>query len=190
MKRVHRLGLVLLASSLVGGAGQAQTVEVPTHQAMSGVELTLTMTERGSGRELDRSTTRSALTEPLRLRTGTAVVVCFTASQTGWITLWSVDDQDRPTRIFPNRFSHQDGETMTGAPVTEGMRYCLGDDARFSFTVAGEAGMTYQLSLNWTPAENNALSADAYVQIGARTVPTPEREARFAATHLSYTPTE
>ena len=189
MKRAIRHGLVVLAGALAGGAGQAQTVEVPTHQAMTGVELTLTMTDRETGRALVRSTTRSATVEPLQIRLGTTVVVCFTASQTGWITLWSVDEQDRPARIYPNRFSHQDGENLTGAPVAEGVRYCLGDDARYNFTVAGRAGTLYDLSLNWTPSESNALPADAYVQIGARST-IPEGAARFAATHLSYTPTD
>ncbi|MCC5989052.1 MAG: DUF4384 domain-containing protein [Pararhodobacter sp.] len=189
-----RIGHAVLVVALAGGAGAecswAQTVEVPTHQAMSGVELTLTMSERGTDRILTRATTRSASTDAHQLRIGSEVVICFTASRSGYITLWSVDENDRPTRVYPNRFSHEDGEEMAGAPVAEGMRYCLGDDSRFNFTVGGRAGSTYQLSLNWTPVEDDALPSDAYVQIGPRTRSASEEHARFAATHLSYSPTD
>lgn len=183
-------GPALAAALFAGGPALAQTVEVPTHQAMSGVELTLSVSELGSGRVLQRSTTRSASDGPVGLQLGTAVVVCFTASREGWITLWSVDEFDRPTRIFPNRLSHDGGDTMAGAPVAANERTCLGDDARFSFTVGGQAGATYQLSLNWTPQADDALPADAYVQIGPRARSVSEGDARFAATHIVYSPTD
>lgn len=189
-----RIGLALLAGTLAGAAAPerswAQAVEVPTHQPMSGVELTLELSERGTDRVVTRATTRSASTDARQLRIGSEVVVCVTASRSGYITLWGVDENDHPTRVYPNRFSHENGEEMTGAPVTEGMRYCLGDDSRFNFTVGGRPGSTYQLSLNWTPVENDALPSDAYVQIGPRTRSASEQQARFAATHLSYSPTD
>lgn len=194
MTRTARIGLVLLAASFAGAVapagGQAQPIEVPTHQAMSGVELTLTMSDRATDSVLTRSTTRSGTNAPHPVRIGTTVVVCFTASRSGFITLWSVDDNDLPTRVYPNRWSHENGDDMAGAPVAEGLRYCLGDDSRFNFTVGGRTGATYQLSLNWTPAENDALPSNAYVQIGPRSRSVTEREARFAATHLSYSPTD
>ena len=186
---VARLALLAGVAIAAGtaGPGWAQSVEVPTHQAMNGVELNLEMRERASGRTLMAATTRSASTAPHEFRIGTAVVVCFTATSSGYVTLWSVDENDHPTRIYPNRLSHPDGETMAGAPVAEGMRYCLGDDDRFSLGVGGRPGTSYQLSLNWTPLAEDALPADAYVQIGPRSRSVREGEARFAATHLQYT---
>lgn len=188
MNRVVFMGLALLAGSFLGGAARAQAVLIPTQQAMSGVELTLSMSERGSGRSLARATTRSADDGPLSLQAGTAVVICFTANRSGWVTLWSVDDLDRPVRIYPNRLSHENGETISAAQVAEGERYCLGEDASYSFVVGGQTGATYQLSLNWTPTETDALPASAYVQIGPRSRTDAEHQARFAATHLSYSP--
>lgn len=185
-----RVCLALAATLFVIGPAHAQSVEIPTHQAMRDVELTLTLSEFGSGRVLQRATTRSASEGPVGLRRGTAVVVCLTASREGWITLWSVDDLDRPTRIFPNRLSHEGGESLAGAPVAANERICLGDDPRFSFSVGGQTGATYQLSLNWTPQAADALPADAYVQIGPRARSASEGDARFAATHVLYSPTD
>ena len=178
-----------VVAQFASGAVLAQTVEVPTHQPMAGVELTLTMNEKASGRSLVSSTTRSASVDPPRLEIGTEVVVCFTASRSGYITLWSVDDLDLPTRIYPNEFSHSAGAAKTAAPVAEGVQYCLGKEG-FSFTVGGQKGEAYQISLNWTPNVEDALPADAYVQIGPRSRSVGERDARFAATHLSYIPTD
>lgn len=177
----------VLAITATVAPGRAEVVEIPTHQAMAGVELSLEIRELESSRSLTTATTRSATSAPHPIRLGTAVVVCFTASRSGFITLWSVDDAGNPVRIYPNPHSHDDGDSMRGAPVAEGMRYCLGDDDRFGFTVGGQTGENYQLSLNWTPLEDDALPADAYVQIGPRSR-SAEHEARFAATHLSYSP--
>ena len=189
----QRLATPILAGILASGAAfapvLADPVEIPTHQAMAGVELSLEMSELDSGRSLTMATTRSASAGPHPIRLGTAVVVCFTASQSGFITLWSVDENNVPARIYPNQLSHDDGDQLPGAPVAEGMRYCLGDDGRFRFSVGGTTGETYQLSLNWTPLEEDALPADAYVQIRGVRSAEPETSARFAATHLSYSPT-
>ncbi|MBP2230044.1 hypothetical protein J2847_003347 [Azospirillum agricola] len=55
------------------------------------------------------------------LREGTETRICFSASQSGYVTLWNVGTSGRVARIFPYT---DDGQPV---PVKGGQRYCAGD---------------------------------------------------------------
>lgn len=109
----------LLVTTLGGPPALAQATKdidlVPNRQ-ISGVNLIL---------EAGRPT----------VRVGEEVSFCFTASNSGYATLWDVGSSGRVARIFP----YAAGEPP--ARVDAGQRYCAGTrEARYSFRVAGPGG--------------------------------------------------
>jgi len=80
---------------------------------------------------------------------GDTVELCFSASRTGYVTLWDVGTSGRVARIFPNQ--HSDSRAMA-TQVNGGQRYCAGKDGdAFAFEVGGPIGRD-ELYIVWTAA--------------------------------------
>ena len=89
-------------------------------------------------------------------RVGETVEVCFTTSQSGFVSLWSQDAEGVLDRLVPNRYTPDGSE---GVPVREGRTYCVGSDGRLTTedgaTVAAGTGK-YRLEVR-EPVGQSAL---------------------------------
>ncbi|QCG93085.1 DUF4384 domain-containing protein (plasmid) [Azospirillum sp. TSA2s] len=78
---------------------------------------------------------------------GEMVELCFSASRTGYVTVWDVGTSGRVARIFPNQHA---GTAASATQVNGGQRYCAGTDGDpFAFEVSGPTGQD-ELYIVWT----------------------------------------
>ncbi len=181
------LVLVAAALALTAGTANAQTtrsqpVVVPERQAMSGVEIALDVTALEAGRTLAKATSRSAQPEVPNLRVGDFVEVCFRATASGQVTLWSRSAKEGvPVVIYPNAYSHA-GKNARSEEIKANEQYCVGNDERFRLRVTGDPGTESSVYLHWTPDQSDQLGQEDFPVI--RNIRSSEDEE---ASHASAT---
>ena len=116
------------------------------------------------------------------VRIGERVVICFTVSQGGYVTLWSRDAEgNTPARIYPNEYAAETADDR-GAVVLGDAETCIGDDDGFRLEVAlplGEAA----LYLHYTREAGEQFDEDAYPQVRGTRDPD---DRPYASRYLTY----
>lgn len=151
----------LLAAALVLGAGvnpndaaaqaRARSIEVVENQPMEGVTVELELRRRTETRS-------EALASYGDLKVGEMLVICFKASESGYVTLWnqiagSMGKENRP--LLPNQFAAR------AEPVEAGVERCVGDTDAYSFEVSAPV-TDGKVMVHWTRTLEDAVPADAY----------------------------
>lgn len=90
----------------------------------------------------------------------TYVTVCFTASKTGFVTLWDIDALQNITRIFPNQYT-RGGVIENAYPVEADRETCVATGRDFSLRADGEGGAS-SLTLIWTADAGSNLAQDQF----------------------------
>ena len=174
---------VALAATLVpaGYAQQQRTrnIGVLPDKPLGAVTLDVRLEAMAAtGRSDEGAAVRSGDT----VRVGQRVLICFTASESGYVTVWSWDAEgNTPVRIYPNEFvAETAGEA--GAPVDGGAETCIGDDDGFRLEVGLPAGEA-RLYLHYTREKDQQFDETAYPQIRSTGI----RDARpYASSSLTY----
>ncbi|BBK41858.1 hypothetical protein STVA_18780 [Allostella vacuolata] len=169
-----------VATSFPGGARteeRTQPVQVQPDRSLASVRLQVELTSRATSRAF-------APGESPTLLVGDEVVVCFRATRSGFVTLWSIDASGAHAVVYPNSLSHPAG--ARSAPVQPDQRTCIGDDERFRLQVAEPAGEA-KIYLHWTEAEGQQLGAEDYPVIaGSGVALSREFRAPYASSMLGY----
>jgi len=140
---------------------------------------------RGLGPVAVTSPSSPELADGGKVKTGEDIVICFTASRDGFVTLWSVDAAGEQAVIYPNAFSHADSQTRA-AEVKQGKSYCVGQEDMFVLRAQPPLGES-KVYLHWTRTAEEQLAKDDSPVIGrsSRSVP-----ADYASETILYTITE
>lgn len=110
---------------------------------------------------------------------GTLVVACVYASRAGTLTLWSQMDDQRPVKVFPNRFT----ESVKGAgSIGADEEVCIGNTPEFRLRVAGVDGQVDRIYAHWAPTSGGQLGESDFPVIGKA-----PRASRSAASYASAT---
>ena len=156
---------VALAATLVpaGYAQQQRTrnIGVLPDKPLGAVTLDVRLEAMAArGRRDEGAAVRSGDT----VRVGQRVLICFTASESGYVTVWSRDAKgNTPVRIYPNEFVAETADEVA-VPVDGGAETCIGDDDGFRLEVGPPAGDA-ALYLHYTREEDQQFDETAYPQI-------------------------
>ena len=113
---------------------------------------------------------------------GDRVVLCFTSSADGYVTVWSHDAAGNvPARIFPNEYAAETADERA-APVAAGVETCIGDDDGFRLEVGRPLGDA-SVYLHYTRDELLQFDETAFPQI--RATRAPDRRP-YASSYLEY----
>ena len=182
----HRRSVaVALALALaLAGASHAQTqrtrnIQVKPSQRLGDVTLDMRLeTAAAAGGVRGRSVVRSGEAVPV----GTRVIICFTAGERGYVTVWSRDAEGNvPVRIYPNEYASETAGEVA-APVEARAETCLGDDDDFRLEVGPPVGEA-EVYLHYTRDEALQFDETAYPQIRATRAPDTRP---YASRHLTY----
>lgn len=184
LQSMTRVSLLLLlgVAGHVAAAGERYGVE-PNRSADVELDVDLLPVDpRGRPRS---ALARSAQANVVHL--DDAVHVCFSASRTGYVSVWDVDADGNFTRILPNTYSHPDG--ASGVRVTAARKTCGGRaEGGYKFVVAEPVGPS-QIYVHWSADEAGQIRPDDYVTIGrsaARKAGVPMLGDDYAAYYLQY----
>lgn len=125
-----------------------------------------------------------------QLRVGDRVVVCFTVSLEGWVSLWSDDAEGKEEKIYPN--SHSRTESRTGVAVAAGEENCVGEQGdTFRLRVMRPLGAS-AIRAVWTRnAEDQGKLEDTVAVGGSKSLGPGNSLGRTHATNvLDYTVVE
>ena len=136
----HRWGAAALAVALAatvvptGYAQQKRTrnIGVLPDKPLGAVTLDIRLEAMtATGRRNEGAAVRSGDA----VRVGQRVLVCFTASESGYVTVWSRDAEgNTPVRIYPNEFVAETADEV--AVLVDGAAgTCIGDDDGFRLEV-------------------------------------------------------
>lgn len=191
--------LAILAAAVtatpVQAADAGHAISMPARAVTGDVTLKMEMRKApaGSTEKARRGLAAVAVSVPNspelanggKVKSGEDIVVCFTASRDGFVTLWSVDASGEQAVIYPNAFSHGDAK-VRAAEVKQGNPYCVGQEDKFVLRAQPPLGES-KVYLHWTRTAEEQLSADDYPVIGRSTQAVP---AEFASETIVYTITE
>ena len=152
-------------------------VRVKPDNGFGGVELALRLeaARRAEG------PTRAVHTGD-RVQVGDRVVLCFRASASGYVTVWSHDAEGGvPARIYPNEFAAETADERA-APIGTGEETCIGDDDGFLLEVSPPLGDA-SVYLHFTQREELQFDETAFPQIRASRAPDPRP---YASSFLRY----
>lgn len=183
--RAARPVALALAIGLAGagaGAGEqpepskrTRSVLVKPDQEFGAVELDMRFQTAG---RRERTTVRSGDA----VAVGERVVICFTSSAAGWVTVWSRDAAGNvPVRIYPNEYAGATADDVA-APVEAGAETCLGDGDGFRLEVGPPTGEA-EVYLHYTREASEQFDETAFPQI--RTTRDPDSRP-YASRHLQY----
>lgn len=173
MLNLHIRGLAVAWSLGIGSlllAAQAEAAEprdmVPAGRAGTELQLIMTSLTAAGSRSMSDY-------EPIKV--GDKVQVCFLASQSGYITLWSHDAEGGVARVLPNQYT-EGGTARAAVPISGGERHCIsdaglsvegqegGEPRKWWFEVREPLGQA-DLYLHWTADESQQLPDDSFVDI-------------------------
>ena len=177
------VGIVVLATALSAAVGQAQrpsrtrNILVKPENQLSGVELALS---------LSVSSRRAGAYETIRageaLVVGDAVVICFSSTVNGYVTVWSHDAEGNvPVRIYPNEFAAETADEVA-AEVDAGVETCIGDDDGFRLEVSRPLGEA-SIYMHYTENENLQFDESDFPEIRASRGPD---SPLYASTTAAY----
>ena len=158
------LGLVM-ALAVQAGEQRTRNVVVQPNKPLDDVQLQLRIDATGAG----GSQSAVAGADRPDLRVGSRLRVCFSASQDGYVSLWSRDAEGKvPQRIYPNEYAPET-EKERGKAIEGGVEVCVGrQDDGFKFVVARPLGEA-DIYLHYTPDIEDQLGDDAYPEISFST---------------------
>lgn len=119
-------------------------------------------------------------------RPGDLVLVCFTASEDGFVTVWHQSLEAQETLIYPNARSHPDNERAE--PVVAGREYCIGDGSE-NFGLQVEASQKpQQVYVHWTRTLDQAVKRDARMSLKTDSVSRSSDEATKVLKFEAHSP--
>lgn len=194
----------LLHPGLIAAAALAAATILPAHAAdprnlvpqggaQAALELSLNALESGGSRNVE---------EYEKLGVGAKVRLCFKATETGYVSLWSLDASGNVSRILPNKYTASRDRGSDGIKVDAAIRHCIAESGLVAEGSAGQATERWWLEvgrplgradlyLHWTPTLDKQLPADSFVDIDSlsRAVGKSGTE-NFAAMWFSYEVTD
>ena len=116
------------------------------------------------------------------VRIGEQVVICFTSSADGHVTVWSRDAEGNvPVRIYPNEYAAETAGAVA-APVASGEETCLGENGGFRLEVGPPLGEA-EIYLHYTRDASEQFDETAFPQIRFTRDPDPRP---YVSKHLRY----
>lgn len=181
---IKGLSLALLTLGLLtnGANGASYGVDIErSNKVALDVEL-LPVSAEGKARSvLQRSASNI-------VKAGDTVHVCFKPGESGYISVWDVDNAGNFTRILPNKWS-ENGTLGHGVPVAGNTKTCGGENGSgYAFHVAPPAGKS-QLYVHWSKKEADQVRPEDYVVIGrsaARAAGVPVLGDGYSSYYLEY----
>jgi hypothetical protein len=141
------LALTLSTSLAIGGTAQAACIDA----FMTGFD------------EYERGET----TSKARFRVNELLVLCFTTSAGGYISVFDAPKQGDFEQLYPNVLTHPDGETH--ALVEAGKQYCFGGRDTFPLYHPPEEGIGIgKISINLTKSPEEQLDPSDYAIPGQK----------------------
>lgn len=184
---------VLAAATIVPAHATDPRNLVPQGGAQAALELSLNALEAGGSRNVE---------EYEKLGVGSKVRLCFKATETGYVSLWSLDASGNVSRILPNKYTASRDRGSDGIKVDAAIRHCIAESGLLAEGSAGQATERWWLEvgrplgradlyLHWTPTLDKQLPADSFVDIDSlsRAVGKSGTE-NFAAMWFSYEVTD
>lgn len=191
-----RLGVIAsalaVALALPAAAADPRNL-VPQGGAQAALELSLNALEAGGSRTVN---------DYEQLGIGSKVRLCFKATETGFVSLWSLDATGNVSRILPNKFTASRDRGADGIRVDAGVRHCIAESGLVAEGADGAATERWWLQvskplgradlyLHWTPTVDKQLPADSFVDVDSlsRAVGRSGTE-NFAAMWFTYEVTD
>lgn len=171
---------VALCSWFAPASAQVRDIGINAHNDVEGVTVELTL------QRLDRLGQRGFQaregSEPVELKVGDRVRICFKASRAGYVTLWQ-NREDSSQRVERKKLYPAGSGSMAAAKDQE---LCpLSDGSGWGFQVIGESREAEVIAF-WTPDEASQWSEEAYPKVRTRSIP----EAGYASRTLRYRATK
>lgn len=141
---------------------RSNAVAVVEQSTQPNVEVTLELRRPQSGTPMAEQNTRSQLRSVIDLRRGEYIEVCFSATRTGYISLWSIHPtQGHPVVVYPNPYSHP-GQAVTSVALAANSVQCVGDQQDFRLRVDGDPDLAHRVYIQWTAQQGQQLTEADY----------------------------
>jgi len=104
-----------------------------------------------------------AASRRVEFRSNERVVLCFATKQAGFVTIWDSPPSGNPSRIYPNRFTHQGGDDLRAARVDVTNGTCFGGPNSFPLFLPPSQGQGLaKLSILFTPTLDGQVPEQEY----------------------------
>ena len=166
--RVGAVAAGVLAAAVAWGAGahgqtRTRSIGVVPDNEFEGIGCSLRI-ERVAGP--GRSGGRTTLEDGDAVQIGDRVVICFSAEDDGYVTVWSSDAAGgAPARIYPNEYAAAT-RNERAARVSAGEEVCIGDGGGFRLQVMEPLGEA-EVYMHFTRDASQQFDEDAFPQIRA-----------------------
>jgi hypothetical protein len=159
---------------------QVKDIDINAHNDVDGVTVELTLQRLNRfGQDSFRAVEES---NPVELKVGDQVRICFKASRAGFVTLWQ-NREDSNQRVERKKLYPKGSGSM---PAAKDQEICpLSDGGRWGFQVIGESREAEIIAF-WTPDEASQWSDEAYPKVRTRSIP----EAGYVSRTLRYRATK